>query len=355
MTRERFLHGVAFGAAVIGVAAVAWLLARLVGLVVLVVMSVILTAGLAPIVERIEGVRVGALRVPRVFAIALVFTVVLIVFIGIGGSVWDVVTDEARDFAVSWPSYEARVRDWLEGLVRRYPLLPTQPQLIEYARESFSHLVQFSRGGVAAVFGVLGGLASGVLVVMLTFYMLTSREALGRAFLAMVPTPHREAARRVVQGMSAKLGAWVRAQVFLSLLMGGAAGIGLSVIGVRYAFLLAVLTGLGEFIPMLGPIIAGTLAVLVAVLSGGVTQALIVLVFFLTLQALENYLLVPKLMQQQVGLHPLATILALLAGGTLLGIVGAILAVPVVAALSVPLQEVVRPAAARATPAARPE
>jgi len=347
MVRDRFAHGLFFGAGVAALVVAGWLFVKLIGLFVMLFLGVIIASGLAPLVRAVEGVRIGGRRLPRALAIALPLLIVVLLVIGFGSMVVQVVGREAQEFSARWPEYEGRARDWFDAMSARYPWLPDQSQVFERLRGSLGQLAQLSTSGISAVFGVLGGVASAALVVFIAFNLLPSRENITEALLNMVPEQHREGTRGMLHRMSRQLGGWVRAQLILAIVMGGLAWIWLTIIGVKYAFLLAVLVGLGEFVPMLGPTIAAATAALVAVLTGGVNQALAVIILSLVMQGLENYYLVPRIMRQEVGLHPLVTVLAFLGGGMLLGLVGAVLAVPVVAALSVPFHELLLPALAR--------
>ena len=117
--------------------------------------------------------------------------------------------------------------------------------------------------------------------------------------------------------------------------------IGLRLLGVQGALVLAILGGFTEFIPYLGPILGGIPAVLVA-LSQSPTLAFITLILYVAVQQAENHILVPKVMQKAVGLNPVLSIVALLVGGKLFGIPGAILAIPVATACSVAVKEIFR-------------
>jgi len=138
-----------------------------------------------------------------------------------------------------------------------------------------------------------------------------------------------------------KVSAWLNGQLLLGAIIGSTAAIGLWLLGVPYFYVLALLAGIGEMIPIVGPIIAAIPAVAVASSVSG-TTALWTALFFLVQQQLENHVLVPKIMERQVGISPAVVIVALLIGGSLLGVMGAILAVPTAAILQVIYQELER-------------
>ncbi|MBI2420934.1 MAG: AI-2E family transporter, partial [Candidatus Levybacteria bacterium] len=127
-------------------------------------------------------------------------------------------------------------------------------------------------------------------------------------------------------------GAWLRGQVFLSFVIGFITWISLTVVGIEYALPLALLAGMLEVIPTLGPIIAAVPAVIVAFAVSPATAALVTVVYVI-IQLAENNILVPKIMQKAVGLNPVAIIVAILIGGKVLGILGALLSIPFLSVL----------------------
>jgi predicted PurR-regulated permease PerM len=135
-----------------------------------------------------------------------------------------------------------------------------------------------------------------------------------------------------------KVSAWLRAQFVLAGVMGTFAAVGLGLMGVPYFYVIALIAALGETIPIVGPVIGGLSAVGVAI-TVSPRLALIVGIYFLVLHQLEANILVPKIMERNVGVSPVAVMVALLIGGSLWGLVGAILAIPTVAIMSVIVEE----------------
>src|SRR5262249_60799092 len=138
---------------------------------------------------------------------------------------------------------------------------------------------------------------------------------------------------------------WLSAQVILAGVRGLFAGVGLALMGLPYFYVVALIAALGETVPIVGPLVAGVTAVIVA-LSVSPKLALMVGVYFLVLHQLESNILVPKIMERRVGVSPVTVIIALLIGGELWGLVGAVLAVPTAAILSVIVDELTDHAAA---------
>jgi predicted PurR-regulated permease PerM len=138
------------------------------------------------------------------------------------------------------------------------------------------------------------------------------------------------------------MGGWLRAQLLLAFIVGASITIFLLIIGVPYAFIIGIIGALAELVPMVGPTVAAIPAILLTLFQP-TWQLILVIIFFVMLAQAEGNYLAPKIMQSQVGLSPLVTLLALLIGGTLAGMVGALLAIPLAAATQVFVERIVLP------------
>ena len=136
-----------------------------------------------------------------------------------------------------------------------------------------------------------------------------------------------------------KVSAWLAGQLLLASTIGITSAIGLWALGIPFFYVLALISAIGEMIPIVGPILAAIPAIAVAS-TVSCQKVLLVIIFFLVQQQLENHILVPKIMSRQVGVSPVTVIVSLLIGGSLLGVVGALLAVPTAAILQVVASEI---------------
>ncbi|HPF95205.1 MAG: AI-2E family transporter [Candidatus Magasanikbacteria bacterium] len=173
-----------------------------------------------------------------------------------------------------------------------------------------------------------------IIVIVLAFYMLLEESAAKTLFRSTIPDRYQEFATKALWQVVEKLGDWVRGQSFLSAVIAGAYFVGFSIVGVPYALLLALIGGLLEFVPYIGPVMAAVPALFFAF---GISpwHSLAVLLFMLIVQQLQNHVLSPLVMRRAVGLSPVISILAFLIGAKLFGIAGALFAIPVATALSV--------------------
>lgn len=190
----------------------------------------------------------------------------------------------------------------------------------------------------------LVGMSQFLLMLFIIFYWLTAREKMLSVILLLSPAKQRPLVNTIWTDVENRLGAYVRGMALLMLIIGGAAYVGLLFLRIPYALPLAVIAGIMEAVPMIGAFLGAVPAVLVA-LTVSPTAALLTVLFFVALQSLEGNVIVPRVMSSQVGLNPLIIVIAMVAGATLNGIIGMLLAIPLAAALQVIFQHVwVKPA-----------
>jgi predicted PurR-regulated permease PerM len=185
-------------------------------------------------------------------------------------------------------------------------------------------------GGVSFL-EMLGRLVGGVMFVIATlimsFYLTVSRDGVKKFLVAIFPDAMENRVVSIYNKTKVRIGKWFQAQIFLSLIIGILTFVGLSLLGVKYALVLAVIASLLELIPLVGPIFAGALAVSIA-LTTSFTLGLYTLILFLGIQQLENNVLVPLVMRRRTGVHPVMILVAFLGGAQIAGLVGVLLAVP---------------------------
>jgi predicted PurR-regulated permease PerM len=309
--------------------------------VMLVYVSALLAIGLAPIVRAVERQKilpVGTRRFPRWLAILTLYMTLLITLVGLGFAVVPPLVKQGQALWTRLPDLFARGQQFLveRGLIDHEL---TMSEALQRAPTGM-----LGAGGdavttvVGAVFGLAGGVFGVVTILILTFYMLVESDTIFRRFVRLFPVEQRLRVATVSSDISVKVSAWLGGQLLLGAIIGTTATIGLWLLGVPYFFVLGLLAGIGELIPMVGPILSAIPAIIVA-LTVSPGMALGVGAFFLAQQQFENHLLVPKLMERQVGVSAVTVIIALLVGGSLLGIVGALLAVPTAAVLQVIFDE----------------
>lgn len=327
-----------FTAAALFVIFLANLLLKVTDLLFLLLIGILLATAIDPLARRLRTMGFN-----RPASILTVYLLIFAVFGGLIAFIIPPIVAQGTDFATNLP----RVADHLE---QRYAG-SDRAWIRDAAHNGAIKLRQFSDNppdvsgvlkdqAVNVVSSVFGALLSIVTVLLISFYWLTERTLIRRALLGFVPIHRRTRVNDIWTHIETKLGLWFRAQLILCGIIGAACAIGYGVLGIEYWPLLALIAGVTEIIPILGPWIGGVPAVLVAVTDGPV-KAIIVAVFIIVLQQIEGNFLVPRIQGDAIGLTPLTVILAILAGTTLAGPIGGILAVPISAIIQVLIQDLI--------------
>ena len=297
--------------------------------------SILVAIGLSPLVEALEQRRTRR-RLPRWTAILVIYLVIVGTAVGLAILIIPALVDQSRDLWASLPDLLHRAQVWLiqRGWLNREL---TVQEAVQQTPVGGSDAVGTL---FAAVWGLIGGLFGLITILILTFYLLVDFDQLLRFFIRLFPRQNRLRVHEATRRVTTKVSAWLGGQLLLGGIIGSSAAVGLWLLGVPYFYVLALLAAIGEMIPVIGPILSAIPAVLVA-LTVKPMLALFVMVFFIVQQQVENHLLVPRVMARQVGISAVVVIVALMIGGSLLGIVGAILAVPTAAILQVLFEELV--------------
>jgi predicted PurR-regulated permease PerM len=319
--------------------AVSWVLLLIRDILLLIYMSGLVAIGLGPLVNKIEGLRLGGrLRTPRWAAILVIYVFFVGTLIALGMMVIPPLVAQARAL---WAALPALVHNAQQWLIDR-GLLSQELSFIEVVQQSPLPGSDAVGTLMIALWGFIGGLFGLVTILILAFYFLVDARNIFEAFVRLFPRDKRSRVEDACARVSTKVSGWVGGQLLLATIIGGSAALGLYIMGVPYFYVLALIAGLGEMMPIVGPLLAAIPAVIVA-LSVSPGLALAVTAFFVFQQQFENHLLVPKLMERQVGVSAVVVVLSILVGGSLLGVVGAILAVPSAAIAQVLLEELVFP------------
>jgi predicted PurR-regulated permease PerM len=312
------------------------LLLKVVDLLFLLLIGILLATAIDPLARRLR--QIGMNRP------ASILSVYLLLFAIIGALIAFIIPPivaQTTDFVTNLP----RVADHLQ---QRYAD-SNQMWIRDASRNGADKLRELSDNppdisgvlkeqALNVVSSIFGALLSIVTVILISFYWLTERALIRRALLGFVPLHRRTRVNDIWTHIETKLGAWFRAQLILCGIIGASCAVGYGVLRIEYWPLLALVAGVTEIIPILGPWIGGVPAVLVA-LTDGPVKALIVMVFIIVLQQIEGNILVPRIQGDAIGLSPLTVILAILTGTTLAGPLGGILAVPISAIIQVLIQD----------------
>lgn len=283
---------------------------------------IILVATFNPVINRWEK------KMNRPLAVALLFAIIVLAASVIISLIVPPVVTQFSQLADQIPAYSTRfdqVRDYLPAFEKN--LTNISQSLSKVTDNLFS---------ITA--GIFGGILTLLMALVLTAYLLIDKEGLSNFVVSLFPIEQKDKIVDVFNKIGQKLGSWFRGQLLLGGIIAVIDLIGLVIIGVPFALVLAVISGILELVPTIGPIIAGLIAAVIAFTESPL-QALLIIVFYFAVQQLESAIIVPKVMQKAVGLSPVIVIFAFLVGAKLFGLVGAILAVPLAASISVVANE----------------
>ncbi|MDR7482141.1 MAG: AI-2E family transporter [Armatimonadota bacterium] len=319
------------------------LLAVVAEVLVIVLIAAILATGLAPVADRLQRRPWGRRRrqLSRAAAAGLVYLGLLAALGLVGSLLVTPLVRETSDLVERAPELYGRLQEMIADLQQRYPWLPNLTGFIQRLPEEAGRLTAYVGRATGVAFRVFGAIVSAVTVLILSFYMLLEGPAIKAGFLRLFPRRNHRQLEMVLTEIGRKFGGWLRGQLFLGLIVGLAAGLGTAGLGLPYALLLGLAAGVTELIPLVGPVLGAIPAVFVA-LFGPTWRLLAVIVLFVAIQQAENHFLVPRVTRQTVGLSPVLTLVAIMVGTKLMGILGALLAVPVAAAVQVIVGELVR-------------
>jgi predicted PurR-regulated permease PerM len=315
-------------ALVIGVIAFVWAAGPV---VVLVFIAVILGAGLQPIVDWLRG----RLHVGRGAAILMVYGMFFATVVALALVVLPTAVAQFGDTVAALPPFLDQVREWA-GTLRPAFVARSVTSVVDLAARSLPTPGAFPGGEqVVAIGATIAGALMGILTLLtVVYFWLTEHARLQRYTLAFVPTRRRARARDVWNVAEARLGRWVRGELILMATIGIGTGVAYTLLGVPSALLLGLIAALAEAIPIIGPVLGGVPAVLVAA-TVSPQLALAVLVVYVILQIIEGNVLVPIVMRNTVGISPFLVVISVLAGAAAGGFVGALLAVPIAATAEV--------------------
>lgn len=295
------------------------------GVIVLLFVSLLLAAALSPAIDWL-----ARRHLPRSVSVLLLYAIVLSVLAIVTVLIIPPIIKELSELAAAFPALYERLARSL-GSAGNGQVAPALQQAIGALSQSLSRMTGSVLGAVA---GVFGGLVSFITVLVLTFYFAVKKDNLKSLAQAVAPAKHQKYALNLLWRIQDKLGLWLRGQLLLSFIIFAMILSGLLILRAPYALVLALLAGLLEAVPFVGPIAAAVPAVLLA-LTISPLKALLVAGLYIVVQQLENNIIVPKVMQKTVGLNPVMVIIAVLLGAKLSGILGAILAIPVATAAMV--------------------
>ncbi len=303
-------------------------------LVLITLASVVIASSLEPLTKRLIR-----LRIPRVIAVIFLFLIFIVLFFAIFYFFIPPLLTELSSFIESIPQYIGFIEGFdsmFDGLFGAQNLLSdlilnfSANDLLTNAKTT---VFGIGGGAIQAVSFVFGGLTGFVLIFVISFYLSVQDRGIESFLRIVTPARHEKYAIDLWQRSQNKIALWMQGQFLLGLLIGVLVYLGLTILGVKYAFLLAIIAAVFELIPVFGPIMGAIPAVILGFVDGGATLGLMVIGFFFIIQQFENHLIYPLVVRKVTGVPPLLVILSLLIGFKLAGFLGVVLSIPIATAL----------------------
>ena len=302
-----------------------WFLYVIKDVILIFLIAIIITAALNPLISSAQKL----LRTPRTIVVSMVYIIFFAVIAILVSVIVPTLTKQFEQFGTELPQF-------ISQLLPQFIALPEDASFGDVSKQFIGLL----NNPFTTTVGLLSGIISIVAVVSMSFYMSLQEDGLKKSLLIITPRQHQKYVATLIERIQENFGRWMAGQLVTMLFVGLLYYVALAALGVPYAPLLALIGGLMEIVPYFGPIIASVPAILFGFVQDPIIGFMVALVY-MGVNMIENYFLVPKIMNKAIGLHPVWVILALLIGGQIAGIVGIFLAVPLAGAIGVFLKDIV--------------
>jgi predicted PurR-regulated permease PerM len=328
---------------VLAVAVILWVIVKLTGLILLLVLSIFFAYFVYPLVEFLRRpIRLGKRQfvMPRTAAISLAYLIIVAaIVVGIYflaprlASQFPEFTEQARNY---WTD----VGNKTQGLIEYFRTRRMPGPLLDAVNRAVPNVIDKVSVTASEVLASMAGwliyIPWLILIPILSFFLLKDADTFRRSALQMLPKGRwRWRGDEFFQDINSTLAAYIRAQLTACLFIGVVCALGFTLLGLPSPLVLGLIAGICEFVPLVGPLLVALIAAVAAMVHGGPFPALMVLLFLAVLRIVQDYFVYPRLIGQGIHLHPLAVIIAILAGAELAGVAGIFLAIPVVAILTV--------------------
>ncbi len=297
-------------------------------LLLVILMSVVVASAVEPMTKWFVSK-----KIPRVLAVILIYLVLALILSGTVYFLLLPLLSESADVLRNLPKYFSSLSS-----IDNNTFLSNQPfvsslkntiDLNQIVDQINSVIGSISSGAFNTVASLFGGILSFVLMMVISFYLAVEKDGVGKFLKTISPLKHEKYILNLWQRSQYKIGLWMQGQLVLAIIIGMLVFLGLTLLGVKNALLLAFLAGVFEIIPLFGPILASIPAITLSFVSGGMSTALLVIGLYLIIHQFENNLIYPLVVKKVTGVSPIVSIVALAAGWQLAGFLGMVIAVPV--------------------------
>ena len=294
----------------------------------------ILAAAITPWVDLMQRK-----RIPRIIGVLFIYLIIFVILTGVVILLIPIISEQFASLIKQFPIfYNKIISGWgdLRSSLSQYHLLDVVQKFVgQPGGDWWGGQSLLNKLG-----GFFGGLATLGIILVLAFYMAVKKQAVPRFINSITIPNYKDYLVEISNRLQKKVGQWLRNQLFLCLLIGGLTYTGLSILGVKYALILALLAAITEIIPFLGPYLGAIPAILLAFIQSPIL-ALCVIILYIIIQQLENNVIVPLTIKKATGLDPIITIIALIVGIKVAGILGGLIAVPTTLIIILLIKEII--------------
>jgi len=311
-----------------------WFLYYIRDILIVVFVATLLAMALNPIVNWLNKK-----KIPRIFCVLIIYICLFTIFFGTIALIVPPLTNEVQQITSNFPILWEKFMTSFSGGEN----FDSENEIVNAIRDQLGSAQELLSTSATNIFSfirnVFGNFISFMLIFVLTFYFLVQEDTIKKAFKHFTPQKYQPYMNDVLTRMQERVSMWLRGQLILVFIVGFLVLVGLKILNIKYFLLLALIAGIFEIIPYIGPILAAVPAVFIASVESP-WRGLAVIMLFWLIQQMENHLIVPKVMQKMIGLNPIVIILVILIGAKLYGFLGILVAVPTAAALSVIVKDV---------------
>ncbi len=315
--------------------ALAWYLRDV---VLVVITSVVIASAIEPGARFFEK-----RKVPRAIGVLSIYILIIVILAGLFFVFFPVLLQDVLRLLNALPQYTQSLSVWdpLQDSTRLSQInqLFSIKEIIATVSNSLANL---TAGFFTTVSGLFGGIVSFTLIIVLSFYLSVQQDGVGEFLRIVVPLQYEDYIINLWKRSQEKIGLWMQGQLLLAAIIAVLTYLGLSILGVNNALLLAVIAGVTELIPIFGIVMALVPAIAVAFFQEGTTLALLVAGLYLIVQQFESHLIYPLVVKKIIGIPPILTILTLVIGAKLAGFLGILLSVPLAAVFMEVLSDIER-------------
>jgi len=305
--------------------------------IILFIFALIIASAVAPAVGFLEKI-----KIPRVIGTLLIYILLTAIAALLIALVFPTIARNVKDLASSLPDYIDTLSEKFQSLKNassKYEVIVNKLQ--DYLSTIGDALKEVGSNIFSSAVSFFGGIFSFFLVVVMSFYISVQKGGVQRVLTAIMPINYRDYILNLWERAQKKLGRWLQGQLFLAILVGVLVYISLSLLGVRYALLLGIISGILELFPYVGPVLAAIPGIILGFLQSPIF-GLWVLIVYVVIQQIESYIIAPLVMGKVVSLNPIVVILALLIGERLGGVLGMVLSVPLAAVFGELLRDMLK-------------